>query len=640
MLTLLNIKNIALIDSLSIAFDKGLNLLTGETGAGKSIIIDSLNAILGERFPKELIRTGADRAFIEAVFCVEKDISAVLLEPFGIESEEDGVIVLSREIFTSGRNNCRINGRQATVSMLSELGKGLVDIHGQYDNQSLLRTDSHIRLLDLFAGETTQKMISSYTELLSAYTRVCNERRTLSGETGERERKLDLLKYQIEEIESAALKTGEDDILEQKQKLYANSEKIIRGLSQAYEHLNASGGKGGALDLLGKAVSELSSIARYKDAFADCAGEIQDIVYRLQDISHDIHNQLESLEFDPSEAEKSGNRLDLISRLKRKYGAAIEEILFYLDKSKKEKAKLEGSEEMLAELDKKAVILEEKLFDMAYKLHEERKKCAKLLESNICKELDQLEMKHTSFFVNIVFDKEASLKETPLKETSLEEVSFKETSLKEASLKETSLKETSLKQTSLKETPLKEALFKETYNDNSDKKYFNKNKREFGARGLDRVEFMISTNPGEPLKPLTKIASGGEMSRIMLAIKTILAKVDFIPVLVFDEIDMGISGKAAIKVGEKLSVLSLYHQVLCVTHHASIAAMADQHFAIIKKTENNRTLTTVEKLDRRNSTEEIARLISGDITQLTRKSADEMLSNAKKFKEKSESSLR
>lgn len=566
MLIQLDIHNIALIEKVNMELGKGLNILTGETGAGKSIIIDSINAILGERISKDLIRTGREKALVEAVFQVDNLRFADIYEEMGLQPEEDGTLIISREITQSGKNTCRINGKMATVSMLKSFGERIIDIHGQYDNQSLLRIENHLELLDSFGGETVQKLKHQYIIQLGEYKEIKTRLKNLSGDHGERERKIDLLGFQIDEIKKAKLKKNEEIELSNQRVLLANSEKIVNSLSTAYELLfSGNNTKNSASDITNEALSEINSLARLDQRFESIYKRLQDISYQLDDITEDIRNERDNTEYNPDLLEEIEERLDLIFKLKRKYGGTIQEVLDYCIKTEAQLEEIVKSEEITEQLREKLNETDKRLYKTSVELNAERIKASKILESKISNELDDLEMKKAKFKVEIQFDEGREF--------------------------------------------------------NGDRKYM--------QSGLDRVEFLISPNAGEPLKPLAKIASGGEMSRIMLAIKTILADVDKIPTLIFDEIDIGISGKASLKVGEKLSFISRNHQVICVTHLAQIACMADHHMLIEKVSADDSTETVVSKLAGEEIRDEIARMLGGTATSETSiKYAGEMLNNA------------
>ncbi len=566
----LEIQNIALIDRVSIGLGNGLNVMTGETGAGKSIIIDSINAVLGERMSKEIIRTGKDKALVEAVFQVENEKLKDIFESFGIEPEEDDTLIISREFNITGKSLCRINGKMATVSMLKEIGQYIIDIHGQYDNQSLLRVESHIKLLDSFGGEKIQELKREYSQLLDRYKELKRKLKDLTGDSNERERRIDLLKYQIEEIKKADLRKNEEALLNSKRLLLANAEKVISVLSGTYELLYSGSNLGSSVtDYLNQALTNLNSILKLDDKFVEISKNLEDLKYQLEDISEELRSQRDQTDYNPNLLEEIEERIDLIFKLKRKYGNSVEEILTYCKKIENELEDILGSEELVVSLTEELDSVDDKLYHIAKSLNNERINAAKILEAKIGQELCDLEMKRAEFKASIVFE------------------------------------------------------------DFSDQN----TERKYQHSGLDKVEFLISANAGEPLKPLSKIASGGEMSRIMLAIKTILANVDEMPTLIFDEIDIGVSGRAAQKVGEKLSLVSKNHQVICVTHLAQIASMADNHFLIEKVSNEKSTYTEVKKLNEKTVILEIARIIGGvDISEITLKHAEEMLHNAQKIK--------
>jgi DNA repair protein RecN (Recombination protein N) len=565
----LEIHNIALIDTVIIDFEEGLNILTGETGAGKSIIIDSINAVLGERFSKDFIRTGKEKARVEAVFKVDYKKVEDILEKTGIEPEEDSTLIISREFNMSGKNICRVNGIIVTVSILRQIGERLIDIHGQHDNQSLLRTQSHIELLDSFGGDNIEFLKRKYLATYEEYRQVKNRLKSLMGDKKERERKIDLLKFQIEEISKAGLKLGEEEELNRQRLLLSNSEKITAALAKAYMHIYNRDGRETAFDNIGQAMDEIAQITGINEKYDNLYRRLEDILYQLEDLSHEIREESEKIEFDPEQLNQIEERMDLIFKLKRKYGSSVEEILEYYKSIECQLDEIVNSEENIKNLCSKLMEIDNCLYNIAGRINAERLKAAAILENEIGNELGDLEMGKARFKVSIEFD--------------------------------------------------------DSRDENNEIKYH--------LNGLDRVEFLISPNAGEPLKPLSKIVSGGEMSRIMLAIKNILAKADKIPTLIFDEIDSGVSGRVAQKVGEKLSSISESHQVLCVTHLAQIAAMADSHYLIKKVTKENETRTLVRKLAGEEIQDEIARILGGvEISDITKRHAEEMLSNAKKLK--------
>jgi DNA repair protein RecN (Recombination protein N) len=532
MLQHLEITNIAIIEKLSMDFGEGLNILTGETGAGKSIIIDSINALLGMRTSRELIRSGEEKASVEGIFVDQSGKVSGMLKELGIDPEPDGTIIISREITLSGRNICRINGKLVSVSALKEIGEGLIDMHGQFDSQSLMRTEMHSELLDAFGGEAIRQLKEEFQCLAAEYRQIDERIRRLSGYTSDRERKIDLLRYQVDEIERAKLYEGEDEDLKSRRTLLANSEKIFEVLSEVYQLIAAGNDTGFSVaDGINHALSRIGQISGLSGKFSDIHDELENITYRLDDITHEIRKLIDSIEFSRDELDTVERRIDYIQDLKRKYGAAISDIIRYCENARKELEEILNNEEVVARLNEDLNNLRKDIFRVSGSLTGARRNAARTLEEMICNELKDLEMKGARFKVSI---------ETQI--LSAEEI---------------------------KEPP--------------------------AAGGYDSIEFLISVNEGEPLKPLSKTASGGEMSRIMLAIKKTLADVDRVPTLIFDEIDIGIGGQTAYKVGEKLRFISGNHQVICVTHLAQIACNADIHYHIDKITEEGRTKTIVRR---------------------------------------------
>jgi len=566
----LQIQNIAIIDKVEIELEEGLNVLTGETGAGKSIIIDSIKAILGERLSKDLIRTGKDKAVVEAVFVVEDDRLKDFYEEFGIEPEEDGTLIISREFTLSGKNNCRINGKMSTVSMLKQIGEFLIDIHGQHDNQSLLRTESHVDLLDSFGDDSIRILKNEYNQKLNEYRELKNKLKLLSGDPNDRERKIDFLKFQIDEIKKAKLKPNEDEELDKQRIILRNAEKIIEALSEAYELLGVGSKTGkSASDSIGEAVSIISEISKFDQRYAAVSKRLESLSFELEDIISEIRGSRDEIDYDQEMLEQIEERIDLIYKLKKKYGDSIDKIKEYMENAQQQLNEIVNNEELVNKYRDELKKVDEELFKLAKDINVKRNAAAKLLEEKIGYELNDLEMKNSRLKVIVEFD--------------------------------------------------------ESTDENGERRY--------NHNGLDKVEFLISTNPGEPLKPLAKIASGGEMSRIMLAIKTILANVDRIPTLIFDEIDIGISGKAAQKVGEKMSYISKNHQVISVTHLAQIACMADHNYYIEKSAKADSTSTKVKRLDEHEVKSEVARIIGGsNISEITLKHAEEMIEYARKYK--------
>lgn len=536
MISTINIKNIGIIDDLSIDLNQRFNVLTGETGAGKTLIIDSLSIISGGRFSKEMIRKGENYSYVEAcIYMPENEIAT------------DGNIIVSREIYESGRNLCKINGRLVTVSELKEFMKNIIDIHGQHDNQTLLDKASHIGYLDSFIGSEILEIKSKYRELFNQYNKINIELKNNYGDDKEKQRKLDLLRYQLNEIEHAGLKEGEDETLEEQRKIMLNSEKIAESLEMADNSLSEE-----AIDRINVAIRALEKIENIDEKYERKLSDLKNIYYDIQEIARDINGMKQDLCFDEEERNNIEERLDTIFSLKRKYGNTIAEILQYRDEVASEIYEIENLDEINNKLKNELKEVQVKMTELAKQMNEIRIIKGKELAEKINNELQELEMKNARFEVEVASQEE-----------------------------------------------------------------FNKN-------GLDAVEFLISTNIGEERKPLIKIASGGEMSRIMLGIKSVLADVDKVPVLVFDEIDTGISGIAAKAVSNKMKNIARKHQVLCVTHLASIAAKGDYNYYISKEVKDNKTSTKVKLLTEEETIKEIARIASGDITEVALKHAMEL----------------
>ena len=530
MISTLHIKNIGIIDDLSIDLNEGLNVLTGETGAGKTLIIDSLGIISGGRFSKEMIRKGETNSFVE--IC--------MYEPEN-ENSIDGNIIVSREINSNGKNMCKINGRMVTVNELKNFMSKFIEIHGQNDNQSLLDNKFHLKYLDGFIGDKITDIKKQYKEKYEKYLEVKQELKNNYGDEKERERKLDLLRYQFNEIEEANLKVQEEDNLEEKRKLMINSEKISKNLNEADIAIGEN-----SIDSINTAIRALEKIENIDKKYEDVSSNLKNIYYELQEISRDISEHKEDVYFDEEERNEVEERLDLIYNLKRKYGNDVQEILNYKDEIEAEINHIENLDEYNNKLKKELKQLKEEMTKLAEKMHELRNEYGKVLSININKVLEDLEMKNANINIHVDYNEE-----------------------------------------------------------------------DFFENGKDIVEFYITTNLGEDEKQLAKIASGGEMSRIMLAIKKVLADTDKMPVLIFDEIDTGISGKAAGAVAEKLNGISKNHQVLCISHLPSIAAIADYNYFISKKVVENRTNTNIRLLNEKETLEEIARISSGEINEAT-----------------------
>lgn len=536
MITTLHIKNIGIIEDLTIDFNEGFNVLTGETGAGKTLIIGALGIIAGGRFSKEMIRNGEKFSFIEAnIFWPENSNSI------------DGNIIISREIYSNGRNSCKINGRLVTVNELKEFMSNIIDIHGQQDNQNLLNSSKHISYLDDFIGSDILELKCQYMILYKRYNEINVELNKNYGDDKERERKLDLLNYQLKEINNSKLKIGEDIKLNEEHNLMKNSEKLQENLTQIDENLNNQ-----AIEGVANSIRYLEKILNCGEIYEQKLSELKNIYYEIQELARDISNMREDIFFDEEQRDNVEKRLDEIFSLKRKYGNSIEEILEYKEKLEEEIEKIENLDVINNKLKQEKEIVEKQMMDLCTKMNLIRVKYAEIISNKINTELAELEMKNAVLRVAV-------------------------------------------------------------------------NKiNNFNSNGLDNVEFMICTNKGEEEKELCKIASGGEMSRIMLAIKTVLAQVDKVPILVFDEIDIGISGKAAKSVGEKIKTISNNHQVIIVTHSPSIAAKGKYNYFISKKTINEKTYTEVKQLNENEVIEEIARISSGEITQISMAHAKEL----------------
>ena len=552
MLSNLQIENIAVIKSASIDFENGFNVMTGETGAGKSIVIDSLNAILGERTSRELIRSGADSASVCAEFQNVGDNVKNELEKLGIE--KDDTLIVSRKLTPDGKNVCRINGMPATVSMLKALGVQLVNIHGQLDNQSLLSPETHCSFIDKLAGSGRE--LKEFKEIYSLYIKKENELKSLNTDVNEKNRRLDILNYQIEEIQKADIRPGEKDELTEKLGFLRNAEKVLDLLHTAYAALNGDGEMPGAADVAADAASKLLSAADYSSDFTETANGVNDAAMNLSAYTEELRDKIYSLDYDPNETERAEERLDVIYRLSQKYGDSEEDILAYLENAEKERDALSFSDERAEQLRAETEKAYNEALAAAKKLSEIRIEAGKKFSADVERELAFLDMPSVKFIVN----------------------------------------------------------------DSVGKLYEN---------GIDNIEFLLSANAGEEPKPLSKIASGGELSRIMLAIKCVLSELDDIDTLIFDEIDSGVSGRAALKIAAKMKELSKTHQVICVTHLAQIAAFADEHKLISKEEKDGRTYTCIASLDYNGRKYELARIMGGlTVTQSILNSAEELLSSA------------
>lgn len=547
MLSILHIENIAVIECADISFDAGFNVLTGETGAGKSIVIDAISAILGERAYRDMIRTGADKACVRGVFIDVPEFP--WFEENGVTYDSE--LVIHREIYLDGKNVCRVNGTLVTVSILRKLGIQLINIHGQHDSASLFDEDNHLIFLDSYAENA--KLRDIYTDCFERVYSLRKEIQRMSMDEGEKLRRMETLRYQIEEISKAELEVGEDTLHEQRRKLLQNAEKLSDGIQSAFSSLYGDDDTDGATALLAEAEREISRLSRYTDAYESLREKLTDLMYQVQDVAEEVRDIRDDLSYSPDELEQIEARLDVIHRLKRKYGATCEEILAYLEKAKNELDEIEFADDTIERLKKKLAKAEQEALTNAIALRENRKSFAQKLSTQILSELAQLDMPRVRFSCE-----------------------FTETEL----------------------TP----------------------------NGVDTVAFFMSANAGEALKPLNKVASGGELARIMLAMKNVLAEQDQVSTLIFDEVDTGVSGRAAQKVAEKLRSVSKNKQVLCVTHLPQLAALARTHLLIDKHEKDGRTYTTVTPLNLDGRKQELARIIGGsNITETTLKSAEEML---------------
>lgn len=547
MLSLLHIENIAVIERADIAFNPGFNVLTGETGAGKSIVIDAISAILGERAYRDMIRTGEGKASVRAVFTGVPECS--WFADNGVPYDPETVI--SREVYLDGKNVCRVNGTLVSVSILRKLGIQLINIHGQHDSASLFDEENHLAFLDAFADN--ESLREDYGEKYAAVARLRKEIDSLTMDESEKLRRMETLKYQIAEIEKAELEPGEDEALEERRKLLQNAEKLSSGLNEAAECLYGGDDTDGASGLMAQAEYALGRLLRFSDSFSGLHDRVADLMYQVQDVAEEVRDTRDSLNYSADELEQIEERLDTIHKLRRKYGVTCQDILDYLDKAKKELDEIEFADDHLERLKGKLQKAEKAAWDAALTLRENRKQAEDALSKRILTELSQLDMPKVQF----------------------------------------------------------SCQFREL---------------ELTASGADAVAFYMTANAGEALKPLSKVASGGELARIMLAMKNVLAEKDQVATLIFDEVDTGVSGRAAQKVAEKLRSVAAHKQVLCVTHLPQLAALATTHLLIAKSERQGRTYTTVTPLDFEGRKRELARIMGGaSITETTLKSAEEML---------------
>ena len=555
MLELLHIENIAIIEAADIEFAPGFNALTGETGAGKSIVIDSLSAVLGQRTSRELIRTGAEKAFVSAAF---SGTAPELTEELGIQPEADGTLLLQREIQTDGKNVCRVNGRPVTVGQLRALGARLLNIHGQHDGQQLLDEEQHIVYLDSFGR--VESLAITYAEKYKNFTDIRRQIGALQMDEAEKARRVDTLQYQIEELRRAKLTPGEEEELTARRGMLRNAEKFLDAVAGADYALNGDDSGGGALSALRQAQDALSGVRHLDDAFGQLYERLGEAYSEVYDIAATVEDKRGELEVSPGELDRVESRMDLLYRLKKKYGATVEDMLDYQARCEAELAQIEDAGDTLARLEQALSKAEKEARQAAQALSDARKAAADRLTAQILTELQQLDMGKIRFAVDFA------------------------------------------------EKPL-------------------------DSDGMDAVRFLMSANVGEELRPIHKIASGGELARIMLAMKNVLSEQDHVGTMVFDEVDTGVSGRAAQKVAEKMARISRRKQVLCVTHLPQLAAMADTHFSVEKGERDGRTYTEVRRLDREQRRRELARLTGGShVSQTMLDGAEELLVQAEKFR--------
>ena len=537
MLVVLNIKNFALIQELSVEFGAGFNILSGETGAGKSILIDTIDYVLGGKFSKDLIRYGEDKTYVEAIFDIENDEIYTLLNDLNIEADE--LLVVSRETTISGKSIIKVNGKTIVLSQLKKIREKLLDIHGQHQNQSLLSKGTHILYLDEYNSENISPLLEQFEIFKNRYSEIEDKINELKGNE-DREKLLDYIKFQIEDIEKAKLKPGEEEDLREQYNILANAEKISSSLINSYNYLNNNPQGNSVLELLSKVISELSHSEMHLEKIKDKRVQVEEAYYLLEESTRDIRDIANEVYYDENELAAINERIYEISLYKKKYGDSIDEILKFLEKLKNQYDEFINSEEIILKLKKELSVIEKEMKDIGLKLHEFRCMSAKDLEVRIKEELSYVGLEKAIINIAVNLSEEAN------------------------------------------------------------------------SRGYDDVQFLISANPGEPLKPLEKVLSGGELSRIMLALKCVFVDKDKIPTLIFDEIDTGISGAIGKRVGEKMYQVSVKHQVLCITHLPQIAALSDNHYFVSKKVENGKTFTQIRMLNEEDKVCEIAKMIGGD----------------------------
>lgn len=556
MLLQLSINNFALIEKLQVSFDEGFNVLSGETGAGKSILIDAINFVLGGKFNKDLIRTGEDRTFVEAVFTIENEKTIVALNNLDIEDE--GLVILSRETFQSGKTIAKVNGKTLLLSQIKQISETLLDIHGQHENQNLLDANTHLSYLDSFGNEELLVSLDKYSNSFIELNEIKNKLKDIEGLDGESEKLIDFYKYQFEEIETAKLVIGEDEELEKRYKIISNAEKINKVLEVSYSVLYEGYENSSAIiDEISHIIKNLRAIEKNIDDVINIANTMEEAYYNIDQIAHEIRSLRDGIAYDEIELNSINERINLINNLKKKYGNTIQNILEYKEKIKKHYEDYSNKAEIAEKLKAQYSLQNKRTLELSNVLSKIRLDLAKELAKNVKNELDYVGLEKSRFEIEVIHTDVLT------------------------------------------------------------------------QHGGDKVQFLISTNPGEPLKPLEKIVSGGELSRIMLALKTVFVHKDHTPTIIFDEIDVGISGRIAQSVGEKMFLISTAHQVFCITHLPQIACISDWHYMISKESDGDKTYTKIEKLDKEEKEYEIARMVGGStVTNLTIAHSQELIALA------------
>lgn len=560
MLLQLNIMNFALIEKLSIDFSNGFNVLSGETGAGKSILIDAINFVLGGKFNKNLIRVGEDKTVVEAVFSIENPKTLEVLEE--LEINDEGVVILTRESFSTGKTIAKVNNKTLLLSKVKQVSETLIDIHGQHENQNLLDSTKHINYVDSFGQDLIVDKLSEYEEHYGKYLEIERKIFSLQGNEGEREKKIDFLRFQIDEINTVKPKPGEDEELSKKFNLLSNGEKIKKALEKSYILLKENDeSRVSIIDSLTYVVRELKSIEKHFEEIKPVVASLEEAYYNLEDNISTISDLKEDTDYDIGELEFINSRMYQLSSCKKKYGPTLDDVINYRNSIEQQFYELVNCGEIIEKLQKEKDSIKEKLMKISSEIHEIRSEISSSLEKEIKKELDYVGLEKSVFKINVELIEELT------------------------------------------------------------------------AKGRDKVQFTISTNPGQPLQPLEEVVSGGELSRIMLALKTVFVDKDHIPSVIFDEVDTGISGRIAQRVGEKMVLISENHQVFCITHLPQIAALADANYLIEKSSTEVTTFTKVKKLNLEEVKHEVARIIGGsEVTVKTLENAEEMIEKANEIK--------